>query len=563
MNKNKTRFSFLLAFAIAACATTAPPPSADDISRAAATISAEDLVAHIKVLSSDDFEGRAPGTRGEAVTVDYLVREFKALGLEPGNPDGTYVQKVPLSEFRAQPTAVVRTAQGRDITWKHPQDFVAFTVERKRRVHIQDSQLVFVGYGVVAPEYRWDDYKGMDLSGKTLVVLVNDPQIPDPADPAKLDDSMFKGKAMTYYGRWTYKYEMGVKLGAAAVVIIHETKPASYPYEVVVNSWGRENFEIRSSTPSEEYPPVASWMRLETARELLAATGHDLETLRTAALRRDFRPVALGATITFDIANAWREVDSHNVVARIAGADPKLRDETVVHTAHWDHFGWDEKLPGTKTDQVYHGAIDNASGVASLLALARAYKALPRPPSRSILFICTTGEERGLLGARYYVKNPLYPLAATPGAINIDGINFAGRTADFTILGMGRSTLDDIGTRLAAAQGRRSHGESRPEQGGFYRSDHLPFLRAGIPAANWGGGVEYVGKPSTYADEVRDKFTAENYHKVKDVLQPDYDFSGAVDDLKILFRLGNELAETKRYPAWKPGSEFSRPAPMR
>jgi len=556
---HKLLLTSLFSLAIGSCATLAPPPSPEDVERAAATISADDLVARIKVLSSDDFEGRAPGTRGEELTVDYLVREFKALGLAPGNPDGTYVQKVPLSEYRAEPTAVVHAPGGREIAWKHPSDFVAFTVERKPRVHIQDSQMVFVGYGVIAPEYKWDDFKGMDLRGKTLVVLVNDPQIPDPADPAKLDESMFKGKAMTYYGRWTYKYEEGVRQGAAAVVIIHETKPAAYPYEVVQNSWGRENFEIRNEGRSEEYPPVAAWMKLDTAKALFAATGHDLETLRQAALKRDFRPVPLGSTITFDIANTWREVDSRNVVARIEGADPKLRNETVVHTAHWDHFGWDPKLPGTKTDQVYHGAIDNASGVASLLALARAYKSLPRAPSRSILFICTTGEERGLLGARYYVQQPLYPLDKTPGEINIDGINFAGKTRDMTILGMGRSSLDDIGTRLAAVQGRRTHPESRPEQGGFYRSDHLPFLRVGIPAASWGGGVEYIGKPASYADEVRDMFTAERYHKVQDTLRADYDFSGALDDLRILFRLGNELAETNTYPMWKSGSEFQRP----
>ena len=556
-------FVALFTLAMAACATIAPRSSPEDVTRAAATISADDLVARINVLASDNFEGRAPGTRGETLTIDYLVREFKALGLSPGNPDGSYVQKVPLSEFLAKPTAVVRTAQGREIAWKHPQDYVAFSFERKPRVHIQDSPLVFAGYGVIAPEYQWADFKGMDLRGKTLVVLVNDPQIADPADPAKLDESMFKGKAMTYYGRWTYKYEMGVKLGAAAVIIVHETKPAAYPYEVVMNSWGRENFDVRSSTPSDEYPPVAAWMRLETANELFAATGHDLETLRKAALRRDFKPVVLGTTITFDVANTWHEVDSNNVVARIEGADPKLRNETVVYTAHWDHFGWDPKLPGTKTDQVYHGAIDNASGVASLLTLAKAYKSLPRAPSRSILFICTTGEERGLLGARYYVQNPLYSLNHTLGAINIDGINPFGRTKDITIVGMGRSTLDDTAVALAAARGRSAHPESRPEQGGFYRSDHLPFLRAGIPAANMGGGIDYIDRPASYADEMRDKFTAENYHKVKDILQPDYDFSGAIEDLQILFKLGNEIAEAKEYPAWKPGSEFTRPTPTR
>jgi Zn-dependent M28 family amino/carboxypeptidase len=553
MNKTLT----LLLAAASCAAITAPPPSAQDVARAAATISSADLVERIRVISSDDFEGRAPGTHGEKVTLEYLVREFKAIGLAPGNPDGTYLQKVPLSEFRSQPSARVRLPQGREIAWKQPEDFIAFSYERKPRVKIEDSPLVFVGYGVVAPEYRWDDFKGMDLRGKTLVVLVNDPQVPDPRDPSKLDESMFKGKAMTYYGRWTYKYEMGVKLGAAAVIIVHETIPASYPYEVVANSWGRENFEIRSAA-SEEFPPVAGWMKLETAKALFAATGHDLETLRRAALKRDFKPVVLGPAISFDVANSWREVDSYNVVARIEGADPKRRGEAIVHTAHWDHFGWDEKLPGAKTDQVYHGAIDNASGVAALLVLARAYRSLPRAPSRSVLFICTTGEERGLLGARYYVKNPLYPLERTLAEINIDGMNPWGRTTDMTISGMGHSSLDEIATRIAATQGRRTHPEARPEQGGFFRSDHLPFVRAGVPAANMGGGTEFIGKPPTFYREMSDAFTSERYHKVRDTLQPDYDFSGAIEDLRLLFTLGNEVAETDVYPSWKPGSEFHR-----
>ena len=556
MNKCTWHLFLLL---VASCASVSP--SSDEVSRAAATINAEDLIARIKVLSSDDFEGRSPGTRGEELTVDYVASEFRKLGLEPGNPDGTYVQKVPLSEFRTQPSALIKV-KGRTLEWKQPRDWVAFSVERKPLLHIQDSEMVFVGYGVVAPEYQWDDFKGMDLRGKTLVVLVNDPQIPDPKDPAKLDGAMFKGNTMTYYGRWTYKYEEGVRQGAAAVVIVHETKPASYPYEVVVNSWSKENFAIRSSQPSEEYPPIASWMKLDTAKALLEATGHDLETLRKQALRRDFRPVPLGATATFDVKNAWREVDSRNVVARIPGSDPAMRGETVIYTAHWDHFGWDPKLPGTKTDQVFHGAIDNASGVASIIGIAKAFKSLPRAPSRSILFIATTAEERGLLGASYYVKNPLYPLAKTPGTINIDGVSILGRASDMTILGMGHNTLDEMAARLAAQQGRNVHPESRPEMGGFFRSDHFPFVRAGVPAANMGGGKDIVGKPAGYFDERVDHFIAHNYHKTADVLQPEYDFSGAIEDLQLLFRLGLELAETKEYPAWKPGSEFSRPTPQ-
>jgi Zn-dependent M28 family amino/carboxypeptidase len=398
----------------------------------------------------------------------------------------------------------------------------------------------------------------MDLRGKTLVVLVNDPQVPDPKDPSKLDESMFKGKAMTYYGRWTYKYEMGVKLGAAAVMIVHETKPAAYPYEVVVNSFSRENFNIRSSDPDTDYPPIASWIHLDAAKRLFAAAGYDFDAMKKAALKRDFHPVALG-TASFDVANRWRALDSRNVVARIEGSDPKLRGELVVYTAHWDHFGWDPKLPGSKHDQVYHGAVDNASGTSSLLLLAKAFKSLPRPPARSILFVAVTGEERGLLGSRYYASHPLYPLDKTLAAINIDGVNAFGRTRDLTIVGMGHSTLDDLAARIAATQGRTSHAEAHPEDGGFFRSDHLSFVRVGVPAVNLGGGRDYIGKPADYADHIRDTFIAHDYHKVTDVLKPDYDFSGAMEDLRLIFRLGLEVANGEGYPQWKPSSEFQRP----
>ena len=554
--------SLALAVLVAACAAGPSRPTPEDIDRAAAAMTADDLVSRIRVLSSDDFEGRSPGTRGEQLTVDYLVREFKALGLSPGNPDGTYVQAVPMEEFRSETHAQIH-AGGKTIALRYPDDFVAGTYERQGHLRIENSDIVFCGYGVVAPEYGWDDFKGVDVRGKTIVVLVNDPQIPDPKDPSRLDDAMFKGNAMTYYGRWTYKYEIGVKLGAAAVMIVHETKPASYPWAVVVNSFSRERFEIRSEGPRTDYPPVPSWIHLDAAKSLFAAAGYDFEAMKKQALRRDFRPVPLNATITFDIDNRWRDIESHNVVARIEGSDPALRKEHVIYTAHWDHFGWDPKLPGTKHDQVYHGAIDNASGTSSLLLLAKAFKSLPRPPARSILFIAVTGEERGLLGSRYYADHPLYPLETTLANMNIDGVNAFGRTRDLTIVGMGHSTLDDMAAQIAATQGRTSHAEAHPEDGGFFRSDHLSFVRVGVPAASLGGGRDYIGKPADYADHIRDTFFAHDYHKVTDVLKPDYDFSGGLQDLRLLFRLGLAVADGERYPAWKPASEFQRPATRR
>ncbi len=549
----------LLALLVAACAADGRRELAgpQDLSAALASIDGADILARIKVLASDDFEGRAPGTRGETLTVDYLIAQFKALGLKPGNPDGTYVQRVPFTGFTSVPAATARIA-GKTLELKPPFDFVGRAPRREEQVRIEDSPLVFVGYGIVAPEYGWDDYKGADMRGKTLVMLINDPPIPDPNDPAKLDERMFKGKAMTYYGRWTYKYEMGAKLGAAAVLIVHETEPAAYPYAVVINSFGRETFELRSAAPNPDFPVVPAWIHLDKAKELFAASGRDFDAMKKEALRKDFRPVSLDGSMTFSVRNWWRDVDSQNVVARIEGSDPRLKDEYVVYTAHWDHLGWNPRLPGTKRDQVYHGALDNASGIGALLSLAKAFKALPRAPRRSILFIATTGEEQGLLGARYYARNPLYPLQRTPATINIDGVNAWGRTNDVTLVGMGRSTLDEMMVAAAATQGRTVRAESRPEFGGFYRSDHFEFAKVGVPAAYVGRGKDFIGKPAGFDKQLTDSYLANDYHKPTDNVRADWDFSGGVQDVQLAFRLGYDIAEADQYPAWKPGSEFTR-----
>jgi Zn-dependent M28 family amino/carboxypeptidase len=551
----------MLAALVAVSCTTDGPRAASprqDLAPALAAIDGAGMLAHIKVLASDDFEGRAPGTRGETLTVDYLVAQFKALGLQPGNPDGTYVQKVPLTGYISATEATVRV-RDRTIELKAPFDFVGRSPRREEEVRIEDSPLVFVGYGVVAPEYGWDDYKGADLRGKTLVMLINDPPVPDPRDPSKLDEKMFKGKAMTYYGRYTYKYEMGAKLGATAVVIVHETQAAAYPYIVVVNSFGRENFEIRSAAPDPELPDVPAWIPLGKAKEVFAAAGHDFEALKKRAVDKDFRPVPLGASITFKVRNWMRDIDSHNVVARIEGSDPALRDEHVVYTAHWDHLGWNPRLPGTKADQVYHGALDNASGIGALLAVAKAFKALKVPPRRSVLFIATTAEEQGLLGARYYARRPLYPLHRTLANINVDGVNMWGRTRDVTMVGLGRSSLDETMGAVAASQGRTVRAESRPENGGFYRSDHFEFVRAGVPAAYVSRGIDFIGKPADFEKHLNDTFVANDYHRPTDIVRPDWDLSGAVEDVQLIFRLGYDVAAADRYPAWKPGSEFTRP----
>jgi len=449
-------------------------------------------------------------------------------------------------------------AGGKATPLNFPGDFVAFSPHAERDIRIDNSELVFVGYGVLAPEFGWDDYKGADLRGKTLVMLINDPPVPDPDNSAKLDPAMFKGEGMTYYGRWTYKYEMAAKFGAAAAIIVHETKPAAYPYEVVVNSWARENFILKTDGPNPNFPAVPAWIHLDRARDLFRAAGVDFETLKKSALSREFKPVSLGVTATFQVQNTLREIASNNVVAKIEGSEPELKNECVVYSAHWDHFGVNNKLPGARTQQIFHGAQDNASGVAMLLELAKAYKALPAPPKRTIVFIATTGEEQGLLGAQYYVHHPLYPLHRTLANINIDGINTWGRTKDVEIIGFGHSSMDDSVRKFAATQGRTVRPETRPELGTFYRADHFEFAKVGVPVVYVKGGRDYIGKPESYARDRDDEYIAQRYHKVTDTVRSDWNLEGAVEDARLLFMVGYDVAQGSEIPRWKAGSEFKR-----
>ena len=536
--------------ALACFGVGASADSASDIAKGLAAIKADDLHQVIETLSSDDFEGREPGSHGETLAVEYITEQFKQAGLAPGNPDGTYIQNVPLTGHRSHPEASVG---GQAMT--SPDDFVAWSYDRQKEVTVKESELVFVGYGVVAPDYKWDDYKGADLKGKTLVMLINDPPIPDPNDPSKLDPAMFKGKAMTYYGRWTYKYEIARKLGAAGALIIHETEPAAYPYSVVVNSNSHENFQIHAEGPNEHFPSVAGWLNEAKARSLLQASGYTLDDLKQQALSRDFHPIDLKQTVSFDIKKDMRDVDSRNVVGKIAGSDPKLKDEVLVISAHWDHLGWDPALPGTKHDQVYHGALDNASGISGLVALAKAFKALPNPPKRTVLFVATTAEEKGLLGAQYYAAHPLYPLKKTVADINIDGLNIIGKTRDIEIVGSGNTTLEDDLAKAAAAEGRVTRPDSRPEHGGFYRADQLEFARVGVPVLYTENGEEGIDDPAGYKAKV-EAYIAKRYHNPLDQITPDWNFDSAVDDVGLLFRVGYDVAQGKVTPHWKDGSEF-------
>src|SRR5215813_2413537 len=516
------------------------------------TITPDGLLAHIKVLASDEFEGRSPGTKGEDLSVKYITDEFKKLGLKPGNPDGTYTQEVPLAGIKSEPRMSFVT-RDKTMDLKYPDDFVASSARLQPEIKIEKSDLVFVGYGVVAPEYGWDDYKNVDVRGKTLLMLIGDPSIPDPKDPSKLDDKMFEGKAMTYYGRWTYKYEIAAKKGAAAAVIIHDTEPAGYPYSVVKTSWGKENYEIDSPNKNADAVEARSWITLDAAKKLLTASGQDFDALKKSAITKEFRPITLSAKANIDIKQQIRSFKSHNVIGKLDGSDPKLREEYVIYTAHWDHLGRNPSLQG---DQIYNGAIDNASGVASLIQLATAFKKLNPPPKRSVLFMATTAEEAGLLGAKFYALHPLYPLEKTVADINIDTINPWGKTRDIEDLSDNNSTLDDLLAAAAKRNGREMKPNSQPEKGMFYRADHFEFSKRGVPSLYSGGGKDFIGKPANYGQEKKDDYTAHHYHQVSDEVDPNWDLSGAVEDVDLLFEVGYQIANGDKFPEWKPGSEF-------
>ncbi|HJR59265.1 MAG TPA: M28 family metallopeptidase [Vicinamibacterales bacterium] len=526
--------------------SAATPPPAPKVDQTA-------ILERIKILSSDEYEGRAPGTRGEDLTVRYLVEESKKLGLQPGNPDGTYVQKAPLvgiTGAEAQPLTV--TGAGRKQSFKWSDEVVAWTKRVTDTTSIAGSDMIFVGYGVTAPEYGWDDFKGIDVKGKTIVVLVNDPQVPDAADPSKLDQRIFNGQAMTYYGRWTYKYEKGAELGAAGVFIVHETQPAGYPFPVVQGFLG-ERFGLVADDKNMGRAAIEGWLSLDAAKAVFRMAGQDFDALKKQAVSRDFKPVPLGLKASMGLRNTMRTIDSQNVVARLEGADPRLKEEHVVYSSHWDHLGVGAPVDG---DKIYNGALDNASGVSTLLEMARAFSQVQPRPKRSILFLFVTAEEQGLLGSEYYATHPLYPLEKTAANINMDGVNQWGRTRDVTVIGMGASDLDDVLRAAATTQGRTLTPDPESEKGFYYRSDHFNFAKVGVPALYTDSGVQFVGKDESYSKTKRDEYTANDYHKPSDEIKPDWDLSGAVEDAQLLFMVGYSVANADRLPEWKPGNEF-------
>jgi len=551
------RWGLMTVLGLAACAGGDADTAATDVAvtteamqPALASITAEDILRRTAVLADDSMEGRSPGGAGEERTVRFLESEFRAMGLAPGNPDGTFIQNVPLVSIRSQVEGSL-TIAGRTVALEGERDFIASTRRITPEVKVENSELVFVGYGVVAPEYGWDDYKDVDVRGKTIVMLVNDPPIPASGDATQLDTMMFRGRAMTYYGRWTYKYEIAAEKGAAAAIIVHETGPAGYPFEVLSSGFEQEEFDIKSADNNMGRVAVQGWIPEPAVRRFLQQMGHSFDDLKQQALSKEFRPVELGAQASFTITSEHRDIQSRNVVAKLEGATRP--DEYVVYTAHWDHLGTNEGMSG---DNIFNGALDNASGTAALLEIAEAFTQLPEPPARSILFLAVTAEERGLLGAKYYAENPLYPLAQTVANINMDGVNQWGRTEDIVVIGLGNSTLDDVLAEAVATQGRRIVADAEPEKGFYYRSDHFEFAKQGVPAIYTDAGVSFIGRDAAYGQQKRDEYTTNDYHKPSDDVKPDWDLSGAVEDAQLMFQVGYRVSQKAAFPEWKPGTEF-------
>jgi Zn-dependent M28 family amino/carboxypeptidase len=506
----------------------------------------ERFAEQLRLMASNDFEGRAPGTRGERLTVNFLVDQMAEAGLAPGFGD-SYLQPVPMVELTNQSrSAITVEGDGEPFELTYPEEMIIGSRRLGTDPHgVEDSELVFVGYGVVAPEYDWNDYRGLDVAGKTVVILVNDPGFADP------DAGRFNGRAMTYYGRWTYKYEEAARQGAAAALIVHQTEPASYPWEVVTNSWSGPQFELaqRGDAP---VMALEGWITVDAARELFDRAGMDFAELERAAAQPGFEPVALDARVTASVRNSAREGLSYNVAGLLPGA--QAPDETVVYMAHWDHLGRNMAMPGSAG--VFNGAIDNASGTSALLELARMHAAAGQP-RRSMLFLAVTLEEYGLLGSRHYVNRPVVPPAQTVAAINMDAFNYmAGPTEDMVVIGYGSSELEDVLATTLAEAGRRVVEEPTPEAGYYYRSDHFNFARAGIPALYAKSGVDHVDRDDDYVASIERDYRANRYHKPADEFDPDWDFRGATEDATALYRVGRYLAESDAWPNWYSGNEF-------
>jgi Zn-dependent M28 family amino/carboxypeptidase len=534
-----------LSLAGAACTTTPRGAETAAANPAAPAISLDTLKGVTEQLSSDAFEGRAPTTAGEEKTVRLIADRFEKAGLQPGNA-GSWYQNVPLVETLAAPTPLTITGGKQPLTFAYRTDMVANTYQVQPRVTLDDSEIVFVGYGINAPERGWNDYAGVDVKGKTVVILINDPDYETQGLKGPFD-----GRAMTYYGRWTYKYEEAARQGAAAAFIVHDTEPAAYGWNVVQSSWTGAQYNMDAANNHMDQSKVIGWLTNDAAKRLFANSGKDLATLTAAAKRKGFKAVPLGMKASIAMDNQIKRQASRNVIGILPG---KTRpDEYVIYTAHWDHLGRCDAAPDG--DDICNGAVDNASGTAGLIALSEAH-ARAGAPDRSIIFLAVTAEESGLLGSRFYGENPVFPLAQTVGGINMDGLNVMGRARDVVVVGPGKSELEPYLQRASAYQQRMIVPEPTPEKGYYYRSDHFSLARQGVPMIYFDSGEDLVNGGKAAGAAAAADYTANRYHGPKDEYNPNWDWSGAMDDLRLFYWIGRELAESEAWPNWYPTAEF-------
>ena len=534
-------FAALTLALLSSCGQKSTLPAEDD---GLAAINADSLKQHIAVLASDSFEGRKPFTIGETKTIAYLQEQFAAAGLEPGNGK-SYLQDVPMVSIKAiaAPSMEVRSAKG-SFNLKAFDDYIIWTDKTDPDIALTANDLVFAGYGIVAPEYQWNDYEGLDVKGKVVMVMVN--------DPGFRDSTLFKGKTMTYYGRWTYKFEEAARQGAKGCLIVHNTAAASYGFNVPQNSFNTTKLQLDNRGKDIKKCDVVGWIQEPVAKKLLIAAGLDTAQL-VAAQKKGFKPVDmhLALSTTMKVEAVYNM--SHNVIGKITGS--KYPDQVIIYTSHWDHLGIGK--PDETGDSIYNGAYDNASGAAGLIELARAFKSMKTKPERSIVILSVTSEEQGLLGSAYYAQNPVYPAKNTVANINIDELSRFDKTKDIVVVGKGQSDLEDILKEEAEKMGRYTAYESHPEAGHYFRSDHFNFAKAGIPALYINNGIDVVGKGKEYGQKIDDEYNERNYHRPSDSFDAaTWSMAGGVDDLQLLFRVGRRVAFGEKTPQWKDGSEF-------
>lgn len=536
---------------LAACGDSTPDGApTSESAPAPESASARDAVAdvlheHTAVMASDEFEGRAPATRGGQLTIDYLTEQFSAIGAGPGNGD-SWLQQVDVAEITATSEPELQFSGSFEAGPAYKTEMVIGSRRHESPIVVEDSEVVFVGYGIVAPERGWNDYANADAAGKTVIVLVNDPGY------ATQDPELFNGNAMTYYGRWVYKFEEAARQGAAGILIVHETGPAGYGWDVVDNSWSGPQITLAAENGNAHLAPVEGWITLETANALFAAAGLDYEEMKAQAAEPGFSAVPLGdIRASMTVETTVRGSSSQNVIAAIPGSTRP--DETIVYTAHWDHLGMVTDMEG---DNIWNGAVDNATGTAALLALAGMHLEQPAPPERTIVFLAVTAEESGLLGSQWYVENPVYPIETTVANINMDALNTWGRVRDMVVIGHGSSELEDYLADAVDSQDRIVVPEPTPERGFYYRSDHFNFARAGVPSLYAEGGTDSREHGNDWGVEQSEDYVANRYHAPGDEYDPDWDLTGAAEDVLLYFEIGNRLANESSWPEWYEGNEF-------